>query len=200
MSASPGSDNSSGSSRTVGGGANAAADAVTDATTDAAFANALRGVGWSSPAADSGSTVTDDTSGWPLAADVVASLSGSGSSPSRQLLSRGELLYHHGDPAAWAFLVEAGLVALSMAARPGRERIIGLAGPGDLVGIHNSGQSRYLESAAALSQEVSVFRIVAAGTVDNGSHYASLLNEASLLHLERLTHQLEDTELPVPAR
>jgi len=176
------------------------ANAAAEAATDAAFANPLGSLSWTLPAADAGSATVDDAARWPLAADVAASLSGAGPRPSRQLLSKGELLYHHGDAASWAFLVEAGLVALSMAARPGRERIIGLAGPGDLVGIHNSGQSHYLDSATALSQEVSVFRVAAADRADSGSHYSELLNEASLLHLQRLTDQLEDTELPVPAR
>lgn len=119
---------------------------------------------------------------------------------SRLLLSKGELLYLHGDPAANSFLIEGGLVALALAARPGRERIIGLAGPGDLVGAYGADQGYYLDSATALSHEVSLLSFPADERFEASDAVGDLLRGAALRHLERLTNQLEDTEVPVPAR
>lgn len=120
----------------------------------------------------------------------------------RLTLDRGESLYLQGDQAASAYLVESGLLALSVASRPGRERIIGLAGPGDLIGAHSAGQSRYLDGAAALSHEVNVVRLdVDEGRLSEAGHdLRYLLGVAAVRHLERLTAQLEDVEVPVPAR
>lgn len=119
----------------------------------------------------------------------------------RRSLAKGELLYHQGDAAASTYLVESGLLTLSIVARPGRERVVGLAGPGDLIGAHTLGQSTYLDSAAALSQDVNVvlFRVGGpSGQLDADAQY--LLGEAAFRHLQRLTNQLEDAEVPVPAR
>lgn len=120
----------------------------------------------------------------------------------RTSLDKGELLYLQGDNADSAYLVESGLLALSIAARPGRERIIGLAGPGDIIGAHTEGQRYYLDSAAALSQEVNVvqFDLLSSSFGGFGPELRYLLGLAAVHHLERLTNQLLDTELPVPAR
>ena len=120
----------------------------------------------------------------------------------RQSLDKGELLYMQGDAAAAAYLVESGLLALSIAARPGRERIVGLAGPGDIIGAHSEGLVRYLDTAAALSQEVNVVRLDLGGQAISqfGADVRYLLGVAAVQHLERLTNQLEDAEAPVPAR
>lgn len=165
--------------------------------TDAAYAEALGFAGGAPVPADLPGRHGDGLSSWPPQGDqefTRPELNGG----SRQLLTKAEPLYLRGDPAAHAFLVEAGLLSLTMASRPGRERVIGLAGPGELIGMHSAGQRNYLESAVALSQEVSLLRVPAAATAEGP--LVRLLDEAALRHLERLTDQLEDTELPVPAR
>ncbi|HZJ10118.1 MAG TPA: Crp/Fnr family transcriptional regulator [Trueperaceae bacterium] len=124
------------------------------------------------------------------------------SGAARRSLGKGELLYLQGDSATTAFFVESGLLKLSIVARPGRERIVGLAGPGDLIGAHTQGQSRFLDSASALSQDVTVVKLDVGGSphAELGAEIRYLLGEAAYRHLERLTHQLEDAEVPVPAR
>ena len=119
-------------------------------------------------------------------------------------LDRGEPLYLQGEDAASTYVVEAGLVALSLNARPDRERIIGLAGPGDLLGALTAGQLEYLESAHALSHGVAIrtVPIDQHATVDGSGTpvLTAALSHAAGEHLMRLTRLLEDSETPVPAR
>ncbi len=73
-----------------------------------------------------------------------------------RVLARGEVLYRTGDPAAAAFAIEAGLVVLSVASPTGRERLVGVIGPGDLLGALDPGADSYAETAQALGAAVVV--------------------------------------------
>lgn len=119
-------------------------------------------------------------------------------------LDKGEPLYMQGEAATATYVVEAGLVALSLNARPDRERIIGLAGPGDLVGALTAGQGEYLESAHALSQGVAI-RTVPIDRWTDGSasltaEESAAMSRAAGVHLANLTRLVEDSETPVPTR
>src|SRR5690606_8212155 len=126
------------------------------------------------------------------------------SGSSSRNLDRGEHLYFQGEEAASTYVVEAGLVALSLNARPDRERIIGLAGPGDLLGALTTNQTEYLESAHALSQGVVIMAVTIENMVGSDvaatSAVADAMSRAAGEHLTRLTRLLEDSEAPVPAR
>lgn len=115
--------------------------------------------------------------------------------PPARRLGRGESLYRAGDPALTAFSIDAGLVKLSVSLPSGRERIVGLAGPGDLVGALTPALSGYAETAEALSAEV-----VVRGFDPSEPRLAGELSEAVGTHLGRLQSALEDGELPVAAR
>lgn len=110
-------------------------------------------------------------------------------------LTRGDSLYRRGDPTASVYRVEAGLLKLFLDTAAGRERIVGVAGPGDLIGAVNILSEVSGENAEALSSSVKVSVLA-----NNGS----LTHEARLEALSRQQHQLlesiEDGELPVPAR
>jgi len=138
-----------------------------------------------------------------VAATVPVILSHLASAATRNL-DRGELLYLQGEAAASTYVVEAGLVALSLNARPDRDRIIGLAGPGDLVGALTAGQRAYLESAHALSQGVAVRTVpvarLADGSITAVAEVNAAMSRAAGEHLARLTRLLEDSETPVPTR
>src|SRR3990170_4229408 len=71
-----------------------------------------------------------------------------------RVLARGEVLYRTGDPAAAAFAIEAGLVVLSVASPTGRARLVGVVGPGDLLGALDPGADSYGETAQALGAAV----------------------------------------------
>jgi CRP/FNR family cyclic AMP-dependent transcriptional regulator len=112
-------------------------------------------------------------------------------------LSAGETLYHQGDEVESAYLVASGLLALAVGASRGRERVVDLAGPGDLVGAVSGRQERYLDTATALGPDT---RVVAV-PLDAGSDAArDLLDRAAAQRLERLTAQLEEEGVPVAAR
>lgn len=126
------------------------------------------------------------------------------SSATTRTLGKGEQLYLQGEAAMSTYVVEAGLVALSLNARPDRERIIGLAGPGDLVGALTAGQSEYLESAHALSQGVAIRTVIverlADGRAPLTAEMTAALSRAAGEHLASLTRLLEDSDTPVPTR
>lgn len=138
-----------------------------------------------------------------VAATVPVIFSHLASSTTRNL-DRGEPLYLQGEAAASTYVVEAGLVALSLNARPDRERIIGLAGPGDLVGALTASQGEYLESAHALSQGVAVRTVpvdqLAEASATATAEVNAAMSRAAGEHLARLTRLLEDSETPVPTR
>ncbi len=126
---------------------------------------------------------------------------------------RGEVIYRGGDDGEFAFVIEAGLVALSLTAHPDRDRIVALAGPGDIVGALTPTADRYLETGTALSADVRC-RLLARETpaagleVDHvtapGEDPARQLQGALALaagqQLQRLTDTMADSEVAVPAR
>jgi len=110
-------------------------------------------------------------------------------------LARGEVLYHAGETAEAAFAVEGGLLKLSLALPSGRERIVGVAGPGDLIGALTPVSDAYGESAEALGAAVDV-RVLD----PRRPEHAAALARAADTRLAWLRHALEEAELPVAAR
>ncbi|HEX7022571.1 MAG TPA: Crp/Fnr family transcriptional regulator [Trueperaceae bacterium] len=115
--------------------------------------------------------------------------------PSREL-AKGDVLYRAGDPAEAAFYVEEGLLKQSIDLATGKERIVDLAGPGDIIGL-TPPLAYYQDGAEALSPRVRVRALPSAGL--NAELMESVLVAAGL-QLARTRDALEDTELPVPAR
>lgn len=124
--------------------------------------------------------------------------------------SKGEYLYDVGGGADRAYIIETGLVALTLAAASDRQRVVALAGPGDVVGALAPNQSEHQSGAVALSGEVAVRVLPVAGgpTLTDEAQLASympnefthLLAAAAGAQIERLTWALEDSAHPVPAR
>lgn len=114
---------------------------------------------------------------------------------------KGDYLYRQGDSAAQAFIVEAGLVALTLDAAHDRDRVVALAGPGDVIGALAPNLSGYQESATALSGEVGVRLLpLDPGATALGAEFQGLLAAAAGEQIVRLTSALEDAAHPVPAR
>ncbi len=109
-------------------------------------------------------------------------------------LGKADILYYQGDEAEGVFRIDEGLVKLSLDLPSGKERILGIAGPGDFIGSLAPGQRVYGETSTALSPRV---RLSASAHRDA---LAPLLHQAAGTQLERLRETLEDGELPVPAR
>lgn len=115
-------------------------------------------------------------------------------SPARTL-GRGDSLYRVGEPVAASFAIEAGLVKLSLTLPSGRERIVAVAGPGDLVGALTPSAETYGDTAEALSAAV-VTRAIDPGRPE----HAIALARAADAYLVQLRHALEEVDLPVAAR
>jgi CRP/FNR family transcriptional regulator, cyclic AMP receptor protein len=111
------------------------------------------------------------------------------------VLARGDVLYRTGDPAAVAFAVEAGLLKLVIASPTGRERIVGVVGPGDVLGALTPLATAYAETAEAVSVTVSVRALD-----DRRPDHSTVVADAAGVHMARLQHVLEDVDLPVAAR
>jgi len=126
----------------------------------------------------------------------------------RRTFAKGEYLYDVGDEAHSAYIVEAGLIALTLGALSDRQRVVALAGPGDVVGALTPGPLEHQSGALALSGEVAT-RVLPAGSAysstDEGlgasePEFANLLANAAGEQIQRLTWALEDSAHPVPAR
>ena len=112
-------------------------------------------------------------------------------------LAKGDVLYRVGDAADMVYRVVEGLLKLGVTVAGGKERILAVAGPGEPIGAIAAEQSRYLETASALSPRVLV-RVVPrdeATRLLDGE-----LPRAAGAQLVRAYQALEDAELPVPAR
>lgn len=120
---------------------------------------------------------------------------GLGALPMREL-ERGEVLYRAGDPADTVFRVEQGLLKLAIDVPSGKERIVGVAGPGDLIGALAPHTRVLREGAEALSPRV----MVGAVPRDAADGFEHALFVAAGQQLTRLTDALEDGDLPVRAR
>ena len=112
-------------------------------------------------------------------------------------LHKGDALYRVGDPADTVYRVEEGLLKLNIDLATGKERIIGVAGPGDFIGALTPLHPAFEEGAEALSPRVRV-RVMPRDEVQE--ELKDDLLAAAGLQLSRLRDALEDTELPVNAR
>lgn len=110
-------------------------------------------------------------------------------------LARGDALYRRGDPAGSVYRVEAGLLKLFLDTASARERILGLAGPGDLIGAINSQSELFTENAEALSRSVKLELLATDATLAPELRLAALGRQQ-----EQLIQVLEYAELPVPVR
>ncbi len=133
---------------------------------------------------------------------------GAAESLPRRTFSKNEYLYRQGDNAAQAFILEAGLVAITLDSLHDRDRVVALAGPGDVVGALAPNLTEYQDSAVALSGAVSA-RLLSVKTstigeaeADGAPHgeFDAMLSAAVGEQILRLTKALEDSAHPVPAR
>lgn len=115
--------------------------------------------------------------------------------PHREL-GKAELLYRAGDSADTVYRVVHGLVKLAIDVPSGKERIVGIAGPGDLIGALAPGTVALRESAEALSASV----VVTVVPREEAAAFEPALFRAAGDQLTRMTDALEDSELPVGAR
>lgn len=111
-------------------------------------------------------------------------------------LARGDTLYRVGDTAETAYRVEHGLLKLSIDTPSGRERIVGVAGPGDVIGVVVPLHGVHHDEAQALSPQVHVSII----NLSSSPHLQEYLFAAAARQLQQLREALEDSELPVAAR
>ena len=114
----------------------------------------------------------------------------------RRELGKGDLLYRAGDRADTVYRVVHGLVKLAIDVPSGKERIVGVAGPGDLIGALAPGGAALRESAEALSASV----VVTVVPREEAAAFEPALFRAAGDQLTRMTDALEDSELPVGAR
>jgi CRP/FNR family transcriptional regulator len=115
----------------------------------------------------------------------------------RRTSPRGSTLYHEGDEAEYVFRIDEGLVKLSLDLPNGKERIVTIAGPGDLIGALTPLPESYQESATALSHEVT---FSATARLELSLEEQAVAMAAAGLHLQHLRDALEAGELPVGAR
>jgi CRP/FNR family transcriptional regulator, cyclic AMP receptor protein len=114
------------------------------------------------------------------------------------LLGKGDSLYRAGDEAESVFRVERGLLKQGFDLISGRERILGLAGPGDFLGALGPDAS-YAESVTALSPDVRL-AVIAREYLEFDPRLKDDVFAATGLQLRRMQELLEDGELPLPAR
>ncbi len=112
-----------------------------------------------------------------------------------RVLARGEALYRTGDPAVAAYAIEAGLIALAVSSPTGRERLVSVVGPGDLLGALDPGADRHGETAQALGAAV-----VVRALDPRASDHALAVTSALGAHARQLRQALEDVDLPVASR
>lgn len=115
--------------------------------------------------------------------------------PHREL-GKGDVVYRAGDRPDTVYRVVHGLVKLTLDVAAGRERILGIAGPGDLIGALTPGLTAQRESAEALSASVVVTVVPRRDAAD----FEPALFRAAGDQLMRITDALEDSELAVGAR
>ena len=127
----------------------------------------------------------------------------------RRTFSKGEYLYDVGHEAHSAYIVEAGLVALTLGAVADRQRVVALAGPGDVIGALSPNLMEHHSGAVALSGEVAARVLPAVNATNHNTtattetlneDFSGLLANAAGDQIQRLTWALEDSAHPVPAR
>ncbi|UCH26251.1 MAG: Crp/Fnr family transcriptional regulator [Trueperaceae bacterium] len=112
-------------------------------------------------------------------------------------LSKGDTLYRVGDPADTAYRVEEGLLKLSIDLLTGKERIVGVVGPGDFIGALIPDRGLFQETAVVLGPQATV-RVIPHSEVHHELKDELYAAAGSLV--SRLRESLEDSELPVTAR
>ncbi|MEX2540237.1 MAG: Crp/Fnr family transcriptional regulator [Trueperaceae bacterium] len=112
-------------------------------------------------------------------------------------LGKGEALYRVGDRGGTVYRVDEGLLKLAIEAPGGKERIVALVGPGDVLGDLGPSSTCFQETAAALSDQA-VVRAKSRSSLPPDSTDDLLC--AATTQLARLREVLEDAELPVNAR
>ena len=115
---------------------------------------------------------------------------------SQRELGKGEALYRVGDAGGLVYRVDEGLLKLVIDGPGGRERILSLAGPGDLIGSVGPLEGSFRESAESLSQA----RVSAAMVSDLLPDSGEELLRAAAVRLDHMRDTLEDVELPVTVR
>lgn len=116
---------------------------------------------------------------------------------SSRSLNKGEVLYRAGDRGGSVYRVDEGLLKLILDTAGGRERILLLAGPGDLIGTLTGSSAGYSESAEALSEEAVVSSIP---RDELPLAAAERLLEAAARRVETLYDTIADSERPVLVR
>lgn len=114
---------------------------------------------------------------------------------SHRIFGKNEYLFHPQTSASHAWFIDQGMVALTLDAVSDRQRLLGLAGPGDVIGALAPNLNEYTHGAVALSGQV-VARLLPLHDPD----LAQPLAAAAGQHIARLTWALEDAAQPVPAR
>ncbi|HEX7004898.1 MAG TPA: Crp/Fnr family transcriptional regulator [Trueperaceae bacterium] len=114
----------------------------------------------------------------------------------RRELGRGEALYRAGDVGGLVYRIEEGLLKLVIDGPGGRERILSLAGPGDLIGSIGPLEQSFRETAESLSQA----RVSALPLTEFMVDSSEELLAAAAKRLDHLRVTLEESELPVAMR
>ncbi len=112
-------------------------------------------------------------------------------------LRKGDALYRSGDPADTVYRIDEGLIKLGIDVLTGKERIVGVAGPGDYIGALAPGLTQIQETAEVLSPHVLV-RVIPRDEGDDV--LKDELFQAAGAQLWQLRQALEDGELPVTSR
>ena len=115
---------------------------------------------------------------------------------SQRELGKGEALYRAGDVGGLVYRIEEGLLKLVIDGPGGRERILSLAGPGDLIGSIGPLEQSFRETAESLSQA----RVSATPLPEFMAYSSEQLLAAAAMRLDHLRETLEDAELPVAVR
>lgn len=118
-------------------------------------------------------------------------------------LSRGQTLYQAGDPADAVYFVLEGLLKPSRGNSFGEERLVGLVGPGDVVGLGGLSQQRlHSEDASALTRLKLVRLEVSslANLIQKHPAIAQIVLAAMAQRAQDLLELLELSSLPVLIR
>ncbi|MEX2535977.1 MAG: Crp/Fnr family transcriptional regulator [Trueperaceae bacterium] len=111
-------------------------------------------------------------------------------------LGKGAALYRAGDAGGLVYRVNEGLLKLVIDGPAGKERILTLAGPGDLIGAVGPQDGTFRETAETLSQAL----ISAVPLVSLMASSSDELLSAAAAKLDHMREALEDAELPVAVR
>src|SRR5690606_2394290 len=114
-------------------------------------------------------------------------------------LSAGDKLYGGGEQAVAPFSVVEGVLRVSVALIDGRERLVDIVGPGDVVGTAALEATRHAESVVAAEGGATVSKLDLAGTLARGASRQRLAS-ALVKQLVRSRELADDLGLPMGAR